>query len=511
LLLAGGPWNSRWAGPEGGEKGVAHGLGTNFETGIYQARKSNRSAAGGLDRVFISSEFAGPVEAGKAYLLLDDTLTQGGTFAALTDHITRNGGSVTGIIALTGKEYSRTLSLSDGTLAKVRAPLGDLESDFREATGHGFDSLTESEARTLATWKPLESVRSRILVERDAARRGNPPPAAGVREVDGPTFSIAAVAITRAPYRESGSDLRRKLMEDTGPVVGNAYTGWDIGLSQQGAKHVVAQNKGVSRRVLPHFKELLESAVWLGRRPHRDAAKERGIRWQHLFYTPFTGEEGAGVVRFVVNETWQGERVIDAKALSANEVPVEFRAAVRPEADSSISPTGKTSVRRFAETVKAIWPDDGASLRQPVNDRRTFSTVRASSPLLAAIEALGNSPESIAKVFTRMRQKVGEVRDRMDQTRRTAGFSEEELDPDRFEKLRDLATLEAIAKALPAPIRGKFIGGFRDLEELKTSKGREKYLVNLLPKVEQALESHLVDQFRAAIRREMVRASGVSP
>jgi len=140
-------------------------------------------------------------------------------------------------------------------------------------------------------------------------------------------------------------------------------------------------------------------------------------------------------------------------------------------------------------------------------EMETFSAVRASSPLLAAIDSLAKSPEATAKVFVSMRAKVGEVRDRMDQTRRTAGFSEDDLDPVRFEKLRDLATLEAIAKALPAPIRGKFIGSFRDLEELKTSKGREKYLVNLLPKVEQALESHLVDQFRAAIRREMVRGA----
>lgn len=301
---------------------LAHGLGSTFGTDIYQARRSNRSAADGLDRVFIGSEFAGPVAAGESYLLVDDTLTQGGTFAALADHVTRNGGRVAGIIALTGKDYSRMLSLSDGTLSKVRARLGDLESDFREATGHGFDSLTESEARTLATWKPLESVRSRILAGRDAARRGDPAPA--------------------------------------------------------------------------------------------------------------PGGEGLGA---------------------------------------------------------------------------TLSAVRADSPLLKAIEALGNSPEATARVFVRMREKVGEVRDRMDQTRRTAGFSEDDLDPERFEKLRDLATLEAIAKALPPPIRGKFIGSFRALEELKTTKGREKYLINLLPKVEQALEAHLVDQFRAAIRREMVRGA----
>jgi hypothetical protein len=137
----------------------------------------------------------------------------------------------------------------------------------------------------------------------------------------------------------------------------------------------------------------------------------------------------------------------------------------------------------------------------------SFSAVRADSPLLKAIDALAAAPEAKAKVFAKMRDKVSEVRDRMNATRRTAGFSEEDLDPDRFEKLRDLATLEAIAKALPAAIRGRLVGEFRPLEELKTTKGREAYLVKLLPSIERALEGHLQDQFRQAIRREMLRGA----
>lgn len=137
----------------------------------------------------------------------------------------------------------------------------------------------------------------------------------------------------------------------------------------------------------------------------------------------------------------------------------------------------------------------------------SFSAVRADSPLLAAIDALASSPEGTAKVFSKMRDKVVEVRARMNAERRTAGFSEDELDPDRFEKLRDIATLEAVGKALPKGIRGIIVGAFRPLEELKTAKGRESYLVKLLPKIEQALESHLQDQFRQAIRREMQRGA----
>lgn len=142
-----------------------------------------------------------------------------------------------------------------------------------------------------------------------------------------------------------------------------------------------------------------------------------------------------------------------------------------------------------------------------VQEGETFSTVRADSELLKAIDALAASPEAKAQVFSKMRDKVVEVRARMNAERRTAGFSEDDLDPDRFEKLRDLATLEAIAKALPAAIRGELVGSFRPLEELKTTKGRESYMVRLLPRIERALEGYLQDQYRQAIRREMQRGA----
>jgi hypoxanthine-guanine phosphoribosyltransferase len=149
-------------------------LGLPIKANIYQARKSFRSSASGLDRVFIPSEFAGEVVCGRSYLLVDDTLTQGGTIATLADHIQRSGGAIAGIVFLTGKKYSRKLSLSHEALQRVRSKFGDIEPAFREATGRGFDSLTESEARALAAWKPADAVRSRILAERDAGRSDDP-------------------------------------------------------------------------------------------------------------------------------------------------------------------------------------------------------------------------------------------------------------------------------------------------------------------------------------------------
>lgn len=152
----------------------------NLETvdDIAQANRPKRTGLDGLDRIFARVEFDGPVQAGQDYLLLDDTLTQGGTFAALASHIEAGGGRVVGAFALTGKQYSAKIALSPDTLQALRDKHGSIESDFQAATGYGFDALTESEARYLANFRPADAVRARISeAGRTASQGGNPPPA----------------------------------------------------------------------------------------------------------------------------------------------------------------------------------------------------------------------------------------------------------------------------------------------------------------------------------------------
>lgn len=156
---------------------------------IVQSNSPKRTSLSGLDRIFSSPEFDGPVIAGQDYLLLDDTLTQGGTFAALASHIETNGGKVIGAVALTGKVYSAKVKLSPETLSSLREKHGDAEQDFIAATGYGFDSLTESEARYLTNFKPAITVRDRIFEVRDKGRDGtgeaNSPEIGGPRASDG--------------------------------------------------------------------------------------------------------------------------------------------------------------------------------------------------------------------------------------------------------------------------------------------------------------------------------------
>lgn len=158
--------------PQAGAAVIARSLGIEMDLGIVQSSKPKRTGMDGLDRIFARPEFSGDVVAGRGYVLVDDTITQGGTFAALDEHITENGGHVVAVVALTGKQYSSKLSPSEATLRQLRDKFGDIEDGFKQATGYGFDALTESEARYLANFKQADAIRARIAKESgETARR----------------------------------------------------------------------------------------------------------------------------------------------------------------------------------------------------------------------------------------------------------------------------------------------------------------------------------------------------
>jgi len=142
---------------------LAERLGTEAEAEIVQVNSPKRTSMDGLDRLLNPPVFDGLVRKGAAYVLVDDTVTQGGTFASLASHIRDNGGMVSGLVALTGKQYSSVLSPSPELLSKVRERFDDIEPQFRAVTGYGFDALTESEARYLAKHDDAQLVRDRVL------------------------------------------------------------------------------------------------------------------------------------------------------------------------------------------------------------------------------------------------------------------------------------------------------------------------------------------------------------
>lgn len=139
-------------------------LGLVVDDRIVQSVKVGRTGQDGWYRLANTPSFVGEFEKGANAILIDDTLTQGGTFASLKGHVENLGGRVTGVYALTGKQYFRQLMLSSDPLDKLRKKYGELEQWWREFFGYGFEYLTEWEAKyILNSKKPADEVRDRIL------------------------------------------------------------------------------------------------------------------------------------------------------------------------------------------------------------------------------------------------------------------------------------------------------------------------------------------------------------
>ncbi|WP_304334515.1 phosphoribosyltransferase [Conchiformibius steedae] len=139
-------------------------LGWQVATDVVQITRVSRTGSKGWHRLAYPPQFDGNIDPSCRYVLIDDTQTQGGTFAALKGHIEYQGGSVIGAYALTGKQYSVQLRLNSDTLNQLRQQHGDLENWWRTRFGYGFDALTEWEARFILNARTTtETVRNRII------------------------------------------------------------------------------------------------------------------------------------------------------------------------------------------------------------------------------------------------------------------------------------------------------------------------------------------------------------
>ena len=151
---------------------LAEQLGLEVETRIIQANVVNHTGASGWERMARPPLFAGDVQPGRNYLIVDDFVGQGGTLANLRGHLIAGGGAVLGAATLTGKGYSATLDMQPGILVALRAKHGqELENWWKQSFGYGFDRLTESEGRYLLRAEDADTVRTRILAARSEEQR----------------------------------------------------------------------------------------------------------------------------------------------------------------------------------------------------------------------------------------------------------------------------------------------------------------------------------------------------
>jgi hypothetical protein len=137
-------------------------LGWDVDSELVQANIVDHAGDIGFSHLACQAVFAGQVEAGRAYVLVDDFIGQGGTIANLRGHILRNGGAVLGATVLTGNAYSAALRPEPATLEELRDRHGNIESWWEQHFGFGFDCLTVSEAGFLISNSDSAWVRTRI-------------------------------------------------------------------------------------------------------------------------------------------------------------------------------------------------------------------------------------------------------------------------------------------------------------------------------------------------------------
>lgn len=136
------------------------------ESSIVQINVVRHTGANGFARLARQALFEGSVVTGTDYFLVDDFVGQGGTLANLRGFIEFNGGTVIGATSLTGRADSAKITLEDQQLKELRSRHGQaLEDWWRDRFGHGFDSLTQSEARCLARIEDADKIRDRIIAE----------------------------------------------------------------------------------------------------------------------------------------------------------------------------------------------------------------------------------------------------------------------------------------------------------------------------------------------------------
>jgi len=146
---------------------LASNLGLEVDDSIIQTVSVYRTGKGSDYRLANHAVFEGEVQDQQGYLVVDDTMTMGGTLASLRGHIEANGGTVIAATTLTGFNDSGQLALTQKMRQALWQKHGEpLDEYLKETFGYGIDSLTQGEAGHYRKAQDLDRIRERI----DAAR-----------------------------------------------------------------------------------------------------------------------------------------------------------------------------------------------------------------------------------------------------------------------------------------------------------------------------------------------------
>lgn len=133
---------------------LAKHIGGELDDEIVQIARVGRSKLTTFLRFLCQPSFAGEVSKGRPYILVDDVVTTGGTFAALYSFIAGCGGTVIATTALACNDgQDRTFEVAASTVDVLQSLYGSQLDNYWERTfGHVTKNLTESEAQFLVWW-----------------------------------------------------------------------------------------------------------------------------------------------------------------------------------------------------------------------------------------------------------------------------------------------------------------------------------------------------------------------
>jgi hypothetical protein len=155
-------------------------LGWEVDTELVQANIVAHARDPGFGHLAGQAVFAGRVQAGRAYVLVDDVIRRGGTLARLRGHILRHGGQVLGATVLAGNAPAAVLPPPPSAAAIKRlgvrgAPgIGAFVVALRlDQAGPGQRALTAAEIERLRATRAIVAGRARALF---VLRSAMPPP-----------------------------------------------------------------------------------------------------------------------------------------------------------------------------------------------------------------------------------------------------------------------------------------------------------------------------------------------
>jgi hypothetical protein len=131
---------------------------------VVQATRAFHTGARPLERLIARPLFAGVVEPGRRYVLVDDVSVLGGTLAELANHIRNQGGQVVGVVTLVNAGRSSHLVPDKRTVRLIEGRYGDV---IREI-GIEPAALTADEAKYLIGFRDAVELRNSVAAARSA-------------------------------------------------------------------------------------------------------------------------------------------------------------------------------------------------------------------------------------------------------------------------------------------------------------------------------------------------------